>query len=474
MQLIDLTDLVYPRLAGSARSRQEEADNKWREIAESDELAVDQLESDHDDLKEYSKEVDKMLDREQSRKQSVESRLTSIIGLSSIAATVVVSGLFALAAGALNVPPGAASWILAFGCLYVVAQLFIALFAAIKGLSRAATIETTASDLFATQKAAPRLRTRGQIASKLAQLRDQRRAGDERVSQMAVSHQAVRNFLFGLLLLAATAAWFAANRPAPSVNATASNIAAPAGIKAEPGSSSPSAAVPAPPAADGSVIPLVALSLGVALLVAGSMFLIAGKPIRNVALGSTLMLAGGGLSLFGGTKVDLQLGRIDKLIGELRIHLFEKPAPTAQARISLMRLATIGPFPDGGHELTREPILQCLLGRLTPDFVSSVGGWQIVGRVDKRQLRPDRALLYGSNQSLAMTRANWVRDEILMQIQGFRADASIVSVGGAGRVGAKVDASDMQSDRRVDLYIFATQPDTKTATAIKPLDCPGV
>ena len=112
----DLIDVVFPRLAGSARAREVRAKRRWRALAREDQHSVEQLGSNEDQLKQYTSEVDKLLDREQSRKQSVEGRLTAIIGLTSIAATIVLSGLVSLAAGTLSVPPGPATWI--FACSY--------------------------------------------------------------------------------------------------------------------------------------------------------------------------------------------------------------------------------------------------------------------------------------------------------------------------------------------------------------------
>jgi hypothetical protein len=476
----DLTDFIVPRLAGSARAREVISKKRWRSLARFDQRSVEQLGSDEAQLKQYTAEVDKLLEREQSRKQSVEGRLTSIIGLTSIAATIVLSGLVSLAAGTPPAPSGPTTLIFAIGSLYLVLQLFVALFAAVNGLSRAVHLEDTAADLFEAQKSAPGFRLRREIARKLGQVRDYRRNGDAKVDQMAVAHRAVKNFLVALLLLAFAAAWVAVTRDPASVSKTgdrapAASTSSAAERPLRVASDVPPTHTPAEPVAGGVVVPLLMTAGGLALLVAGAIFVGAGKPVRNIGLGAALLAGGSTLSLLGGSKFELQLGKFDKLIGELQIHLFEQTPSPPPLRAALMRVATIGPFPDGDHVLQREVLLRCLRDRLTPDFTSMVGGWQIVGRVDKRQLKSDRALLYGSNQALAMTRANWVRDQVLAQIPGFDAEGSIVSVGGAGQVGAKVGEPELQSDRTVDIYVLVAQPVGKGGKIAqkppKPLNC---
>lgn len=481
LRCADLTDVVFPRLEGSARAREVTAKKRWRALARLDQRSVEQLGSNEELLKQYTAELDKLLEREQSRKQSVESRLTGIIGLTSIAATIVLGGLVSLAAGTLPAPAGPVAWIFAVGSLYLVLQLFVALFAAVNGLSRAVHLGDTASDLFEAQPLAPPVRLRRQIARKLDHLRDYRRNGDAKVDHMAVAHRATKNFLVGLLLLAFAAALVAVTRDATTASKIDYRAPALPGASAADSlrkgvSEVPPRYTPAEPVAEVIMLPLLMTTGGLALLVAGVLFVGAGKPIRNFGLGAALLASGTTLSLLGGSKFEGQLGKFDKLIGELQIHLFEQAPSLPPPRVALLRIATIGPFPDGDHVLHRESVLRCLRDRLTSDLTSTISGWQIVGRADKRQLKADRALIYGSNQSLAMSRANWVRDQVLTQIPGFNATTSVISVGGAGRVGINVGPPELQSDRMVDVYALVVQAVDKGGKVIeKPaqmLNCP--
>ena len=120
-------------------------------------------------------------------------------------------------------------------------------------------------------------------------------------------------------------------------------------------------------------------------------------------------------------------------------------------------MVTVGPFPDGDHLLGQEAVLSCVREALKPYGNLQFSGWQIIGRADKRQLRVDRAAIYGSNQALAMARAAWVTDNILSKFPSFDPNNAVVSVGGARGIGTKIDDTDLQVDRAVDVYVLLDQ-----------------
>ncbi len=479
--LSSLLDCIYPHLEGSRFTRALVEKRRWRKLAKDDDRAIETLGSDVEQLGHYSSEIGKLLDREQSRRQSVEGRLTSIVGLTSIAATIVIGILAALAAGTLSVRPGLATVLFAIGGLYLVLQLCIALLASVDGLSRAGQLEETASDLFESGKSAPPVRLRREIARKLERLRDFRRGMDVRVSRMAVAHQAIRNFLVGLLLLAIVAAWFAITRSPSSPPITelrsATEVARDQASAPNPGvPASALHGMPSEPSGRGFTMSLLAMGGGLALLAVGAVLTAAGWKTGNIKAGAALMTSGALLSLLGGSKFQFEIGKFDKLIGELRLELFKPSSPPAQLRPALVRVATIGPFPEGEHELLGGQVRECLKSVMTQDFTRTVGGWQIVGRVDKRQLKPYSALLYGSNQALAMSRATWVRDSVLSGIPEAAVAQSMVFVGGAQQVGKTVSAAKMEVDRGVDIYalVAETSGDESASPAMQhiPLLCP--
>ena len=82
-----------------------------------------------------------------------------------------------------------------------------------------------------------------------------------------------------------------------------------------------------------------------------------------------------------------------------------------------------------------------------------ISGWEIVGRVDKRQLTTARAAIYGSNQALAMSRATWAAQQLLAARPSFDLAHAIITVGGARGIGASVATNELQSDRAVDVFV---------------------
>src|SRR5690348_14399865 len=87
-------------------------------------------------VREYLEDSIGLLDEDQDRRQSVESRRTSIMGLSSIAGTVVFGGIIAQATGTIKSPSSTFKWGMALAALYLTLQLCSAILAAVLGLSR--------------------------------------------------------------------------------------------------------------------------------------------------------------------------------------------------------------------------------------------------------------------------------------------------------------------------------------------------
>lgn len=338
-----------------------------------EEFIVASLASDGAQLKEHLESIEKLVDKEQARRTSVDARLMSIVGLTSIAATVVLTALFAMAAGTMPLSQGMSKLVLVLGCFYLALQLFAALYAAVKGLSRASYYSETAADLLPTSQLSQSNFLRRRISNKLELLEQHLDVNNKKVSQMAVAHRAFLNFLVALVILAGVASWLALNREAPK---------------------------------------------------------------------------------------------------EAGVRLDSQPR-----RITQTKIVTVQSFPAGKHKLNREAVLSCVREALKPYSDPQIIGWQIIGRVDKRQLRADSAAVYGSNQALAMARAVWVRDDVLSQLKSFDPENAVVSVGGARNIGAKVGDSDLQLDRAVDIYLLWNQevsqgPSAKALAVPASIICP--
>jgi hypothetical protein len=162
------------------------------------------LPSNDEHLREYLSSCQGLLATEHERRQGVDARLTTIVGLSSIAGTIVLGSMLAQ-------PPslryGLPGWVLALGPLYLTLQACSAILAAVLGLGRRGYRAITPTDVLPEQNEAPGVQLRRQITNCLHVLDDDRINNNEKVTHMAVAHRAMLNFLGGLLGLAILGTW---------------------------------------------------------------------------------------------------------------------------------------------------------------------------------------------------------------------------------------------------------------------------
>lgn len=191
-----LVDLIFPcpQPRSKAVISAEEKRRAIREIA--DDRLVDGLPGTKDELTTYLASVKELLDREQERRQGVDTRLTTIVGLSSIAGTIVV--------GAMITPRslhGVFGLLLMLALFYLALQLCSAILGAVLGLGRRGYRASMPEDVLPAAEAQT-VHLRRQIRSFVATLADHRALNNEKVTMMAVAHRAMLNFLVGLLVLA--------------------------------------------------------------------------------------------------------------------------------------------------------------------------------------------------------------------------------------------------------------------------------
>lgn len=153
-----------------------------------------------------------LLDEDNDRGQSVEARLTSLMGLSSIAGTVLFSGLVAEATGTISAPSPLFRWGMALGAFYLTLQLCSAILAAVRGLSRKSYSVATSAVVLPGKGEDDAEYLRRRILWCLQTLVGRRPQTNAKVTQMAVSHCAMKNFLVGLLLVALFCGGFAVSR----------------------------------------------------------------------------------------------------------------------------------------------------------------------------------------------------------------------------------------------------------------------
>lgn len=152
-------------------------------------------------LKEVLAGIDTLIGAENERRKDVDSRLSVIVGLSSVTATLTVGLIIAQASGALEV---SVEWIavtVAVLSFYLVVQLCFAILWAIHGQSRANYWEECVASLARAHRVAERVWLQRRILRKVDQLFANKQQVNVKVTAMAVAHRATQNFLSGLILL---------------------------------------------------------------------------------------------------------------------------------------------------------------------------------------------------------------------------------------------------------------------------------
>ena len=166
--------------------------------------------------------LEALVKAEDDRRQSIDSRLGTIIGLTSIAATLATGILVAQAAQSLKIPEGVAKWLLTACAFYAVAQLCFAIISAFRGQARKSFIKSGTEDLFPDPALTPKGALIERANSLIKQLQFNREQVNSKVSSMAIAHRACLNFAYSLLALCSLSVYQIATSPpqlTPSGNA---------------------------------------------------------------------------------------------------------------------------------------------------------------------------------------------------------------------------------------------------------------
>lgn len=143
-----------------------------------------------------------LMDKQGERRQGVEARLTSILGLFSIAGTVAFGGFF-LGSNSLSlIQPPLLRWLMTLAGCYLILQICAATLAAVRGLSRRGYDTLSLSDLTSRPGEPPDQSLHRKAERTLEVLSDHDTQNNAKVTQMAIAHCAMRNFLCGLLVFA--------------------------------------------------------------------------------------------------------------------------------------------------------------------------------------------------------------------------------------------------------------------------------
>jgi hypothetical protein len=205
-----IVDWIVPRAEPLSAEKIAEIESRRKKEKEECDERIAAFPNDEKVIACYLADCSKLLDDEEARRLSVEGRLTSIVGLCSIAGTIVFGGIIALAARTLRIQAAWMRWVLAVGALYLAVQICTAILAAVGGLSRKGYLAATATDvLLATGETRPAL-LRRRINECLNMFWDHQDINNKKVTKMAVAHRAMENFLWGLLLIAVLGAGYGA------------------------------------------------------------------------------------------------------------------------------------------------------------------------------------------------------------------------------------------------------------------------
>ncbi|HLO96320.1 MAG TPA: hypothetical protein VK195_18580 [Burkholderiaceae bacterium] len=471
-------DAIWPTLDGGLEENERAERQKELDQVDDARAKLSAYNGGETELKDLLSASVKLLDDEHTRKTGVEARLLSVAGMGSIAATVVLGTLFTLATEkSLGLTP-LARVPLALGATYLAVQLVAALHASVTGLMSRGYDVLVPADLVPASTSsskvwASRVYYRRRIADVLDLMVRHRGITNKKLDQLNLAHRAMRNFLWGLLFMAAVGCLAALTVHPPETSGQhavlrdADEHVAIAGPRA--------ASAPLPPAQVSSAVTEVSMSIltiftgmGLVALGVGLVIFGAGRPRRIV--GGLAALAGLALTLTGHAKFEGTAVKLDKLIGELRFELSFGSKGGAE-KVVLRRLVTVGPFPGGEHVLAKEGLADCVRQAVKQYGPAKISGWEVVGRVDKRNLKPEKGAVYGSNQALAMARANWVATELLNHEPSFSAAHVVTLVGGARETGQVVGDSELTSDRVVDVFVLVAMPTGDHTTEAGPRVC---
>jgi hypothetical protein len=142
-----------------------------------------------------------LIENDAERRRSVDTRLSTMVGLASIAATVVTGIIIAQAAGTLKVSSGYARWTLGALAFYLTLQLCDAIYWAIRGQSRQGYKIDTVLDVLPQPLIPEEDRLRQRMFVLVGQLHFNRESINKKVTAMAIAHRAATNFAVGLLAL---------------------------------------------------------------------------------------------------------------------------------------------------------------------------------------------------------------------------------------------------------------------------------
>jgi hypothetical protein len=150
----------------------------------------------------FADAYDKLVEDENERLKSVDSRLGSLLGLTSVTATLLVGIILALVNGSLGDSSRAVRAVAAIGAFYLSLQIICSTLAAIRGLGRAIWLRPSVGDLVPNPQSGSTSIARSRAVGACERYHAMDRNVNFKVTQMAIGHIAIRNFAVGSVTIA--------------------------------------------------------------------------------------------------------------------------------------------------------------------------------------------------------------------------------------------------------------------------------
>jgi hypothetical protein len=205
--LASIVDCFWPRLEPFSKE-QEESEREKRKAAS--DLVNSRLSAEgmcrcnatsETVLREVLGAAGKLLAAEEDRRAHVQARLTSILGLTSIASAVAFGLLTNMFAKGFQSPKTIGLYTATIASVYVLLQLSRALLAAIDGLGRTSVLSLTAADILPEANECSSTYLTRQIQNTIDCAQDMGERNQHRVNCIALAHRALKNFLCGVMVL---------------------------------------------------------------------------------------------------------------------------------------------------------------------------------------------------------------------------------------------------------------------------------
>ena len=187
-------DWVYPVVTPVPEDERKEREQADESRLQKDLAAIEALRGQSADVvKRAHEDVLDVLHKAEERIRTTEGKLATLIALSALSATLVLS------VNGRGGPP--AHWTILLATGYCLLQLVGILFATWRGLRRRSFSVLSIADLTPTWTATDTARVLNVIQSDVRRCHEHQQAGNEKVTDLAIAHTALRNFLVGLLVL---------------------------------------------------------------------------------------------------------------------------------------------------------------------------------------------------------------------------------------------------------------------------------